>query len=120
MRRPITYAEGTKIVNDILGNEVKMLPNGVASTDNGDFNVAVAKFDFMQTLGYIVNEMYEANTRFWHVEDDGTANWTMRHSIEIFARGLATRNLVMQEWLDEVLANNTPLENITRYLDENV
>lgn len=117
--KPITYAEGTKITSDILGNEVKMLPSGVAVTDNGMFNVAVAKSDFMQALEYIVHDMYKANTPCWHVKEDGTASWPMRHSIEIFARGLATRNLVMQEWLDEVLANKTPLENIEKYLDEN-
>lgn len=50
MRRPITYPEGTKIVNDILGYEVKMLPNGVASANNGTFNVAVAKSMFFDYI----------------------------------------------------------------------
>lgn len=111
MRRPITYAEGTTIVKDILGNEVKILPNGVACTDNGDFNSKVAKYMFMEAMSDFLRERYEL---------EPLGNPYINEIIESFAFDYAEdeTHLVMDEWLDEVLANNTPLENIEKYLDE--
>ena len=119
MRRKITYPEGTEIKKDILGNEVKILPNGVACTDNGDFNLKVAKYEFIDTMYGIVYGMSQGTNGEWYL-DDGIASPGIMRDIKIFAMGLAASGkFVLQEWVDEVLANNTPLENIEKYLDEN-
>lgn len=94
MRRPITYAEGTKIVNDILGNEVIMMPNGVASTDNGMFNVSVAKsmfFDFI--LDCLDESCVDVNIKERALE---------------YARD--DRHFVLDEWLNEILDSGDPYD----------
>ena len=121
MRTKSKWPEGTEVVKDIAGQKWRVLPNGIAQGKNGYFNVAKEKVAFMETMGYYAYNMYEANTVIWHREDDGTASWSIRHCLEVFAVGLAAsgRHFVRQEWLDEILANKTPLENIDRYLDVN-
>lgn len=94
MRRPITYPEGTKIVNDILGYEVKMLPNGVASANNGTFNVAVAKRMFFD---YIFDCL-----------DESCVDVNIKARALEYARD--DRHLVLDEWLNEILDSGDPFD----------
>lgn len=117
MRQQITYPEGTVIKKDILGNEYKLLPNGTACTDNGVFDVKVAKYEFMDTMYGIVYGMSQGTNGEWYL-DDGIASPGIMRDIKIFAMGLAASGkFVMQEWVDEILSTDTPLDNIDYFLE---
>lgn len=119
MRQQITYPEGTEIKKDILGNEVKILPNGVACTDNGDFNLKVAKYEFIDTMFDIVSQMYQCTGSRWHHVGDGIASSGIIQDIQVFALGMAASGkFVLQEWVDEILSCNTPYDNLDLLIEQ--